>query len=127
MVSAVAYLEALDRRRVNPVTDPDLDGLRLQLAELLDSGLQTDWQERAYTSASVNRIVAQLQQVEREDYAAKLKIAGLTVHSYRPPEEPEIEQACSTCMYYERNRRYCNLPELALPVKPEWSCVLWRI
>ena len=39
----------------------------------------------------------------------------------------DIEQACETCMYYKVHRRYCELPELELPVEPEWSCRLWRI
>ena len=38
-----------------------------------------------------------------------------------------IEQSCATCMYCERHRRYCALPELQLPVEPRWSCTLWRI
>lgn len=38
-----------------------------------------------------------------------------------------IEHACATCLYYERHRRFCNLPELMLPVEAEWSCIVWRI
>lgn len=101
--------------------------LRAQLAELLSGGLQTEWKRRAYTSQEVNQVVARLQQIPREDYASKLKVAGVTTQPYRPPEDTELEQGCSTCMYFERNRQYCDLPELALPVRPEWSCVLWRI
>jgi hypothetical protein len=25
------------------------------------------------------------------------------------------------------HRRFCELPELMLPVEPQWSCRLWRI
>lgn len=98
-----------------------------QLAELLDGGLQTEWRQRAYSSAEVNRTAGRLRAVAHDDYAAKLTIAGFTMQPYRPPEDADIVQDCSTCMYFERNRGYCNLPELSLPVLPEWSCVLWRI
>jgi hypothetical protein len=30
-------------------------------------------------------------------------------------------------MYYLIRRRHCALPELDLPVEPDWSCRLWRI
>jgi hypothetical protein len=30
-------------------------------------------------------------------------------------------------MYYLLHRKFCELPELALPVEPTWSCKLWRI
>lgn len=112
---------------MNPVTDQEPETLRSRLADLLGSGLQTEWQQRAYTSEGVNQVVARLQQIPSKDYAAKLKIAGFTAQPYRPPDDMELEQCCATCMYFERNRQFCNLPELALPVLPQWSCVLWRI
>lgn len=101
--------------------------LRARLAKLLHGGLQTDWQQRAYTSEDVNRVVARLQAVAPTDYEAKLKIAGVTAQPYRPLEDSELEQCCATCMYFERNRQFCDLPELAIPVEEQWSCVLWRI
>lgn len=30
-------------------------------------------------------------------------------------------------MYYQVHRKWCNLPELAVPVKPDWWCRLRRI
>jgi hypothetical protein len=101
--------------------------LRTRLAHLLETGLQTEWQQRAYTSEEVNHVVSRLQQLPVDDYQAKLQIAGFTSQAYRPPEDVDIEQSCSTCMYFERYRQFCNLPELQLPVVPEWSCKLWRI
>jgi hypothetical protein len=106
--------------------DPD-DTLRQQLETLLEGGLQTQWQQRAYSSEAVNEVVAQLQRLAPDDYEGKLATAGFTPQAYCPPEDSELEQQCATCMYYERNRQYCNLPELAMPVLPHWSCKLWRI
>ncbi len=42
-------------------------------------------------------------------------------------DDERVEHACRTCLYYEKHRRFCNLPELMLPVEPEWSCIVRRI
>jgi hypothetical protein len=34
---------------------------------------------------------------------------------------------CLECMYYLINRKWCDLPELSVPAKPDWYCKLWRI
>ena len=104
----------------------DDDTLRVQLERLMANGLETEWRERAYTSEAVNKIVARLQTVQSDDYLAKLTLAGFTDQPYAADQE-DIAQACETCMYYVVNRKFCDLPELKIPVKPEWSCRLWRI
>ena len=98
--------------------------LRNSLAHLLRDGLETEWQERAYTSEAVNAIVARLQDLSSDDAAGKIRIAGFTLQPY---VGDEISQACEICMYYLKHGQFCELPELRLPVKPEWSCRLWRI
>lgn len=102
------------------------DALRARLEQLLLSGLETEWAERAYTSEAVTAIVARLGAVAPDDYPAKLAIAGFTSHPHAP-EDDEIVQACESCMYFVVHRQFCELPELQLPVKPQWSCRLWRI
>lgn len=104
----------------------DGDALRGQLEKLLQGGLETEWKERAYTSEAVNDIVARLRTIQSDDHVAKLTVAGFTDHVYRSSEE-DIVQACETCMYYVMHRQFCDLPELRIPVKPQWSCRLWRI
>jgi hypothetical protein len=101
--------------------------LRDELDRLLADGLQTDWRDRAYTTEAIDSVVRRLRTAGKTNYPALLRIGGFTPTPYRPPEDVDLEQACSTCMYFERNRQFCNLPELELPVRPEWSCVLWRI
>ena len=98
--------------------------LRRKVEALLGSGLETEVEPRAYTSELVNQTVAQLQQLTADDLGEKLRVAGFTLHAY---VSEEIEQACETCMYYLPHRKFCELPELALPVEPTWSCKLWRI
>ena len=100
------------------------DALRAEIAAELKSGLETEAWPRAETSEMVNEVMARLRREAGDDLTAKLVIAGFTD---RPVEVEEIEQACETCMYYLVHRQFCELPELMLPVKPEWSCRLWRI
>ena len=99
------------------------DSLRKEIADLLAGGLETEAFPRAEESAQVNAIVSRLQ-TEGTDLTAKLVIAGFTDHTITVDD---LEQPCETCMYYLVRRRFCDLPELELPVEPEWSCRLWRI
>jgi hypothetical protein len=99
-----------------------------QADALLASGLQTDWTQRAYTADAVTVMSRRLQSLPPDDLAAKLTLAGFTRTPYvAPDDEGRIEQSCATCMYFERHRQFCVVPELMLPVKPQWSCILWRI
>ncbi len=100
------------------------DRLRQEIAGKLASGLKTEVWPRAETSEMVNAIVARLQSEAGGSLDAKLAISGMTDHTI---EADEIEQPCETCMYFLQHRRFCELPELMLPVEPEWSCRLWRI
>ncbi len=98
--------------------------LLAEIEALLGSGLETEAEPRAETHEMVQEVVGRLQRANADDLRAKLQIAGFTLEAI---EVDEIEQACETCMYYLVHRRFCELPELMLPVKPEWSCRLWRI
>lgn len=100
------------------------DALRARIAALLKSGLETEVWPRAETSEMVNEIIARLKNEAGDDLERKLVIAGFTDHVI---EVDGIEQPCETCMYYLVHRRFCELPELMLPVEPHWSCRLWRI
>jgi len=104
-------------------TSDDDQILRDAAAALLRGGLETEVWPRAETSDDVNTIVQRLQ-TEGIDLENKLVVAGFTNHVITADD---IEQPCETCMYYLVNRRFCELPELMLPVEPDWSCRLWRI
>ena len=94
----------------------------------LAEGLATQWERRAYSAEEVNSVTARLQALDAGDLLGRLVIAGFTTAPYVAPDDADgIEQSCATCMYFERHRGWCNLTELLLPVRPEWSCVLWRI
>ena len=103
----------------------DVDGaLRANIDNLLRNGLATQWTTRAYTSETVDALRARLQGIAAADLESRLCVAGFTL---RPYESEGIAQACESCMYFLIHRKYCSLPELELPVEPQWSCVLWRI
>ncbi|PWR23114.1 hypothetical protein [Zavarzinia compransoris] len=93
------------------------------LRALLAGGLATEVFPRADTSEDVQAVIGRLRRAG-DDPRAKLVIGGFTLD---PVEHGGIEQACETCMYYLVHRRWCELPELDLPVEPQWSCRLWRI
>ncbi len=123
------------------VADPDNDtqisaeqaqadeALRQQLKAMLEGGLKTEVEPRAYSHDAVLDVVSRLQKLAADDYAGKLAVAGFTAQPYTvsTTEDDEDEQACETCMYYLVHRRFCELPELMLPVEENWSCRLWRI
>jgi hypothetical protein len=90
--------------------------------------LNVPWTKRALSQASFDAIVCELQGLQPDNLIGKLVISGFTLTPYVPPGDADgIEHSCATCLYYERHRRFCNLPELMLPVEPRWSCIVWRI
>ncbi|GMG81485.1 hypothetical protein LNKW23_06980 [Paralimibaculum aggregatum] len=103
---------------------PDDDTLREAIARRLAGGLETEVWPRAESSEMVSEIIARLRSEATGDLGRKLVIAGFTDHTV---EANGLEQPCETCMYYLVHRRFCELPELMLPVEAGWSCRLWRI
>lgn len=100
------------------------DRLRGEIEAKLKSGLKTEAWPRAETSEMVNEVVGRLRTEAGDDLTAKLMVAGVTDHTI---EADDIEQPCETCMYYLVHRQFCELPEMMIPVRPHWSCRLWRI
>ena len=100
------------------------EALRKKLQLILESNLEVELLPRAYTHSQILEIISRLQNVEPFDYKTKLQIAGFTL---KPWGKGEDEQACEACMYYKVHQKFCEVPELMLPVEPEWSCRIWRI
>lgn len=98
--------------------------LRDDIGKRLSAGLKTEIWPRAETSDDVAVIIRRLRVEAAGDLEKKLVIAGFTDHVI---VADGLEQPCGTCMYYQTHARFCELPELMLPVEPTWSCRLWRI
>ncbi|MGC9215751.1 hypothetical protein [Acidithiobacillus sp.] len=98
--------------------------LRTRLEKLLLAGLRTEVEPRAYDLEMQQSVLTRLQNAPAEEIAKRIEIAGFTLHPYAAEG---IEEACETCMYFLSHRQFCALPELMLPVRPDWSCRLWRI
>jgi hypothetical protein len=106
------------------MTMGDDDATRARIEALLKSGLATEVQPRADDQEATRQMIERLRDAAPDDVEARLVIGGFTL---TPVEHEGIEQACESCMYYLVHRRYCELPELDLPVEANWSCRLWRI
>lgn len=110
------------------MSDDADDVMRDRIHQRLSAGLHTESAQRAGDSDAVRGICRRLQTLSADDLDGKLVTAGFTLTAYVDPTDPDgIEQACASCMYFERHRRFCDLPELMLPVAPTWSCTVWRI
>lgn len=103
---------------------PEDDALRDKIGKMLADGLETEVWPRAETSEMVIDMINRLRVEAGDDLEKRLVIGGFTDHTITADD---MEQPCETCMYYLIHRKYCVLPELDVPVEPEWSCRLWRI
>ena len=108
---------------------PSDDETRDQIAKLLSRGAISPLSPaQALAQESFNSIVRRMQGLSPNDLVGKLRVSGLTLLPYvLKDDEDSIERACSSCINYERHRRFCNLPELMLPVELQWSCIVWRM
>ena len=92
------------------------------IAQLLREGLATQTEPFPETDKEFAHLLTELRQIPRDDLRQKLVIAGFVDRPYGPEQ-----QRCMECMYFLVHRRWCDLPELAVPVDPDWWCRLWRI
>jgi len=97
-----------------------------EMAQLMRSGLQTQTEPFPETDKEFAEILVELRHIPRDDMREnlrhKLVIGGFTNKPYGPDQ-----QRCMECMYFLVHRKWCDLPELAVPVEPDWWCRLWRI
>jgi len=96
--------------------------LRARITEMLALGLETRVEPFPTTEKEFAEIAQQLRGLPPADLERKLVVGGFKDH----PHGPE-NWRCADCIYYLANRRWCDLPELALPVEPDWYCRLWRM
>ncbi|MEW6353797.1 MAG: hypothetical protein AB1469_05810 [Pseudomonadota bacterium] len=97
------------------------DALRERIAALLRAGLKTKTEPFPENDREFAALLAELQHMA-DDLEGKLVLTGFVDHPYGADQ-----MRCQECMYYLVHRKWCDLPELALPVEAHWWCRLWRI
>jgi hypothetical protein len=106
--------------------------VRAAIAELLADGLVTQTSpvpvpgdKEVAEGAEVAEVLRALREAATDDspnaLRDKLVVAGMLDHP-----NGNDQQRCMECMYFVVHRKWCDLPELSLPVEPEWWCRLWR-
>jgi hypothetical protein len=105
--------------KVQPSKAED-DKLRARIMRMMVEGLITQVEPFPRNNKEFDAILDQLRKLPPGDLESALVISGFVHH-------PVGDQACENCIYYLANRKFCDIPELALPVEPDWWCRLWRI
>ena len=100
----------------------DDDALRDRIGRLMANGLVTKTEPFPENNIEFEKVLDELRDVAPDSLEEKLIISGFVDKPYG-----EDEQRCLECMYYLVHRKWCDLPELAVPVEAEWWCRLWRI
>jgi hypothetical protein len=104
------------------VSTDDSPELRAKIAKLLAEGLETRVEPFPPTEKEFAEVTAELRALAPDDLTGKLVVSGFMDHPYG-----DESWRCADCIYYLANRRWCDLPELALPVEADWYCRLWRM
>jgi hypothetical protein len=98
------------------------EALLKRIADMMAAGLETQTEPFPETEKEFGEILTELRQLAPDDLRSKLVISGFVDHPYGPDQ-----QRCFECMYYLVHRKWCDLPELSVPVEHDWWCRLWRI
>lgn len=111
----------LDKFGVTPA-DASHDILMQMIEDQFENGLKTQVEPFPETDKEFGKLLDELRPLSADQLREKLDISGWLLEPYG-----EDQMRCQECMYYLVHKRWCDLPELDLPAKPEWWCRLWRI
>lgn len=98
--------------------------VRVWVDGLLKYGIQTTMSPFPETQVEFLDIVRRLRQLDGNDLLGRLDLGGFANY---PVGEGDEMQRCQECIYYLPNSKWCDLPELPVPVEPHWWCRLWKI
>lgn len=100
----------------------DESALRDRIGRMMGEGLKTQTEPFPETDREFAGLLVELRALQPDDLTGKLVVSGFVDKPYGPDQ-----MRCQECMYYLVHRKWCDLPELAVPVEPNWWCRLWRI
>jgi hypothetical protein len=98
------------------------DMLLQMIEDMFAEGLATEVEPFPETDREFSKLLDILRPLDADALREKLVISGWLLEPYGPDQ-----MRCQECMYYLVHKRWCDLPELNLPAKPNWWCRLWRI
>jgi len=96
--------------------------IRRKIERMLGDGLRTETEPFPETEKEFGQLLAEVRALPPDDLRGKLVKTGFTDKPYGPDQ-----MRCQECMYYLVHRKWCDLPELSVPVEADWWCRLWRI
>jgi hypothetical protein len=96
--------------------------LRERISELLSHGLRTQIEPVPKDNMEFDGILNELHDLDDSQLEEKLMLSGFVDKPHGPDQ-----QRCHECMYYSVHRKWCVLPQVGLPVEPDWWCRLWRV
>ena len=99
------------------------EAVRTWVDGLLEYGVPTAGEPAQVASGEATELVGQLHQLHENDLLGRLAIGGFANHTVG---EGAQVQRCQECAYYLATRRWCDLPELTIPVEGHWWCRLWK-
>ena len=98
------------------------DCLRDRIGAMMAAGLKTETEPFPETDKEFGLLLNEVRELAPGDLKGKLILTGFVYKPYGPDQ-----MRCQECMYYLVHRKWCDLPELAVPVEADWWCRLWRI
>ena len=104
------------------MSSSDDDKLRDTIGGMMAAGLKTQTEPFPETGKEFGNLLDEVRELAPDDLKGKLVLTGFVDKPYGPDQ-----MRCQECMYYLVHRKWCDLPELAVPVEPDWWCRLWRI
>jgi len=118
-----------DRRAVrglvwNAMRSSETETVRVWVDGLLSYGVKSTMSPFPETQTEFLAIVRELRQLHENDLLGRLDVGGF---ANRTIGEGEGMQRCQECIYYLPNGKWCDLPELPIPVEAHWWCRLWKM
>lgn len=95
--------------------------VRARIAELLRQNPAAAAAPHAASEPERAAVIAELRLRRPEDLEGRLAVAGFQDH-------PGVDgMRCQECEQFDLDRKVCLVPDIALPVRADWWCRLWRI